>query len=149
MAFHFEFDSVNKILLLRVEGRVTDELFRELYWEVRKYSTATDASAGIWDLSPVTDFAVSPEFIRDLANQGPAMPDATRRPRFFVAPPMVGLGISRLFEIAAGPTNPLFSVVLAVDEALAVLGVESPHFEPLSFTDPPSLLSLPKGRRSH
>ena len=87
MGFRFEFDSVNKILLLRFEGRLTDELLTELYWTVRRYSTATDASAGIWDLSPVTEFAVSPECIRDMANREPAMPDATRRPRFIVAPP--------------------------------------------------------------
>jgi len=131
MAYQFEFDPVNKILLLRVEGRVTDALFTELYWAVRKYSIATDASAGIWDLSPVTEFAVSPEFIRDMAAQGPAMPDATRRPRFFVAPAMLGLAVSRMFEIAVEHRNPLFKIVLSLHEALAALGVQSPHFEPL------------------
>jgi hypothetical protein len=131
MGFRFEFDSVNKILLLRFEGRLTDELLTELYWTVRRYSTATDASAGIWDLSPVTEFAVSPEFVRDMANREPAMPDATRRPRFIVAPPMFGLSISRMIEIAEGPRNPLFKIVLSVDEALAALGLQSPHFEPL------------------
>jgi hypothetical protein len=132
MEYRFEFDSVNKILLLRVEGRVTDESFKEGYWAVRKYSTGTDASAGIWDLSSVTDFAVSPEFIRRLVDWGPAMPDATKRPRFLVAPAMVGLGISRLFEIAGEHENPLFRIVLSLNEALAALGVQSPHFEPLA-----------------
>jgi len=131
MEYRFEFDAVNKILLFRVEGRVTDESFTEGYWAVRKYSTDTDARAGIWDLASVTEFAVSPEFIRDLAKREPAMPDAARRPRFFVAPAMVGLSISRLFEIAVEHENPLFRIVLSVDEALAALGIQSPHFEPL------------------
>jgi len=131
MEYRFEFDPVNKILLLRVEGQVTDESFTEGYWAVRKYSTETDASAGIWDLSSVTDFAVSPEFIRRLVDWGPAMPEATKRPRFLVAPAMVGLGISRLVEIAGEHQNPLFKIVLSVDEALAALGIQSPHFEPL------------------
>jgi hypothetical protein len=131
MEYRFEFDTVNKILLLRVEGRVTDESFTEGYWAVRKYSTETDASAGIWDLSSVTDFAVSPEFIRRLVDWGPAMPDATKRPRFLVAPAMVGLAISRLFEIAGEHENPLFRIVLSLNEALAALGVQSPHFEAL------------------
>ena len=131
MEYWFEFDPVNKILLLRVEGRVTDESFTEGYRAVRKYSTETNASAGIWDLSSVTDFAVSPEFIRRLVDWGPAMPDATRRPRFFVAPATVGHGISRLFEIAGEHENPLFRIVLSLNEALAALGVQSPHFEPL------------------
>lgn len=131
MEYRFEFDPVNKILLLRVEGRVTDESFTEGYWAVRKYSTESGAEAGIWDLSSVTDFAVSPESIRDMANREPAMPDATRRPRFFVAPATVGLALSRLFEIAVEYENPLFKIVLSIDEALAALGIQSPHFEPL------------------
>jgi hypothetical protein len=132
MVYRFEFDPVNKILLLRVEGRVTDESLKEGYWAVRKYTTSTNAKAGIWDLSSVTDFAVSPEFIRRVSDWGPAMPDATRRPRFIVAPPTFGQGISRMVEIAQEPGNPLFKIVLSVDEALAALGIQSPHFEPLA-----------------
>lgn len=74
--FRFELDPVNKILLLRVEGRLTNESLTECYWAVRKYSTETDASAGIWDFSSITEFAVSPELIYDLAYREPAMPDA-------------------------------------------------------------------------
>ena len=131
MEYRFEFDPVNKILLLRVEGRVTDESFTEGYWAVRKYATSTNANVGIWDFSSVTDFAVSPEFIRRLVDWGPAMPDATKRPRFLVAPAMVGLAISRLFEIAGEHENPLFRIVLSLNDAFAALGVQSPHFAPL------------------
>jgi len=59
MAFRFEFDAANRILLLRVEGRLTDELLAECYQAVRKYSTATDANMGIFDFSSVTQFAAS------------------------------------------------------------------------------------------
>lgn len=59
------------------------------------------------------------------------MPEATLRPRFLVAPATFGLGISRMIEIVQGPKNPLFKVVLTLDEALAALGVRSPHFEHL------------------
>ena len=131
MTHQFKFDHENKILLLRIEGLLTDKLARALYWEVRKYATATDARAGIYDLSAVSEFAVSPEMIRDLVNRDPAMPDATRRPRCLVAPTMVGLAMSRLCEIAVGPRNPLLKIVLSLDEALTALGVQSPQFEPL------------------
>jgi hypothetical protein len=104
----------------------------ELYWAARKYSAATDAHAGIWDISEVTEFAVSPEFIRELAGREPAMRDATRRPRFLVAPAMVGLAVSRLYEIAVNDRNPLLKIVLSVDEAFAALGVQSPRFEPMA-----------------
>ncbi len=129
--FRFEFDPVNKLLLFRYEGRLTDESLAESYRATRKYSTETDASAGIWDLSSVTEFAVSTEFIRQLANQEPAMSDATRRPRVIVAPDAVGFGLSRMFQLIGEPTRPLLNVVRTLDEALAALGVQSPHFEPL------------------
>jgi hypothetical protein len=61
MGFRFEFDAVNKILLLRLEGRLTDGLMKEGYWQIRKYSTATDASVGVWGLSTVTEFDVCPQ----------------------------------------------------------------------------------------
>jgi hypothetical protein len=131
MTYQFEFNPENKILLLRFEGQLTDKLTRHLYWEVRKYSTATDASAAIFDLSAVTQFDVSPELIRELVNRDPAMPDPTRRPRCLVAPPGIGLAISRLCEVAVEPRSPLFKIVLSLDEAFAALSVQSPRFEPL------------------
>ncbi len=131
MAFRFEFDPVNKLLLARVEGRLTDELLAESYRAIRKYSTLTDASVGIWDLSSVTELAVSSEFVRELASQEPAMADATKRPRFIVAPTAVGFGLARMFRIEGEHTRPLLEVVHTMDEALAALGIQSPHLEPL------------------
>jgi hypothetical protein len=131
MAYRFEFDPVNKVLLFRFEGRLTDESLAESYRAVRKYSTATDASAGIWDLSSVTEFAVSTEFIRQLANQEPAMADASRRPGVIVASGTVGFGLSRMFQLLGEPTRPLLNVVRTLDEALAALNIQSPHFQPL------------------
>ena len=131
MAFRFEFDAANKILLMRFEGRLTDESLAELYRAARKYSAATDASVGIFDSSPVTEFAVSNDAIRALARQEPAMPDAFRRPRFIVAPSKVGFGLARMFQMLGEPTRPLLSVVRTMDEVLAAIGIQSPHFEPL------------------
>jgi hypothetical protein len=128
--FRFEIDPVNKILLARLEGRLTDELLGELYGVVRKYSIATDARAGIWDLSSVNDLAVSSGFVRSLAELEPAMPDATK-PRIIVAPTATGFGLARMFQILGESTRPLLQVVRTMDEALAALGVQSPHFEPL------------------
>lgn len=122
---------MNKILVARSEGRLTNESLTELYRAIRKYSTATDARAGIWDLSSVTDFAATSDFLRELASQKPAMPDAENRPRFIVAPNELEFGLSRMFQIAGGTARPLLTVVRTLDEALAALGVQSPQFEPL------------------
>jgi len=132
MGYRFEFDPVNKILLLRLDGRQTEESLAACYRAIREYSTATDANAGIWDFSSITEFAVSGEFIRQLARQEPAMPDATRRPRILVIPRTAVFGLGRMFQIAGEHSRPLLQVVRTMDEAFAALGVQSPHFEPLA-----------------
>lgn len=131
MGYRFEFDPVNRILLLRIEGRLTDEVITEAYAAVRKHSIATDARAGIWDLSGVTEFPISSLRVRELANYEPAMPDASRRPRIIVAPSTVGYGLARMFELMGAKARPLLQVVRTLDEALAALGVEAPRFEAL------------------
>lgn len=132
MGCHFEFDSLNKILLMRFDGRLTEESVASFYVAIRKHSIATDARAGIWDLSASTDVTLTPEFLRRMASMDPAMPDATKRPRFIVVPSAVGLAIPRMFEIAGKEKNPLLRIVSTVDEALAALGIAVPHFEPLA-----------------
>jgi hypothetical protein len=128
----FEFDRVNKILLMRFDGQLTEESVASFYLEIRKHSIATDARAGIWDLSASTDVTLTPQFLRRLAGMDPAMPDPTERPRFIVVPAVAGLAIPRMFEMAGKEKNPLLRVVSTVDDALAALGVRSPHFEPLA-----------------
>jgi hypothetical protein len=132
MDLRFEFDAVNRILLARPEGRLTDESLGEAYAAIRKHATTTDARAGIWDLSSVTEFAISAEFVRHLARQEPAMPDATNRPRFIAVMSPSGFGLARMFQIAGAETRPLLEVVHTRDEALAALGIQSTHFESLA-----------------
>jgi hypothetical protein len=131
VAFKFEFDPANKILLGRFKGRLTNESLAEFSAAIRKYSIATDARAGIWDFSSVTEFTATSESIRELGRQEPAMPDAANRPRFIVAPAVFIYGLARMFQIVGSDTRPLLHVVRSMDEALADLGVPSPHFEPL------------------
>jgi len=126
---HCEFDAVNKILLMRVEGGITEKSAIEIYSAIRKRSSEVDASATITDLSSVTEFDVSNYLIRHLASRDPVGDPA--RPRFIIAPKTFVYGMSRMFQIIAEPKNPLRQVVHNLDEALAALGVQSPHFEPL------------------
>ena len=87
MGIRFEFDDVNQIVLARIDGQLTDESLRDAYRAIRRYSVVTDAKAGIFDLTGVTEFAVSSEFVRGLALSEPAMPKADERPRVVIAPP--------------------------------------------------------------
>jgi hypothetical protein len=131
MAFRFEFDPVHKILLARFEGQLTNEAAEEYHDALGENWRATDARAGIWDLSAATAFAVDSEFLRSLAKRKPVTPGLTNYPRFIVVPVTAGYGLMRMFQIAGESARPLLHVVRSVDEALRELGAQSPHFEPL------------------
>lgn len=131
MAFWFEFDPVNKILLARFQGQLTNEAAAEYHDALGKNWRATNARAGIWDLSAVSDFAVGSDFLRTLAERKPVTPGLTDHPRFIVVPATAGYGLMRMFQIAGESVRPLLHVVRGVDEALSALGVPTAHFEPL------------------
>ena len=131
MAFRFEFDPVHKILLARFEGQLTNESAEEYHDALGKNWRATEARAGIWDLSGVTDFAVTAEFLRNLAVRKPISPGLTNHPRFIVVPVTAGYGLMRMFQISGESARPLLHVVRTLDEAIAALGIQSPHFEPI------------------
>jgi len=78
---------------------------------------------------------VSGEFVRQLAGGEPAMPEATRRLRIIAVESRLGFGLARMFQLAGQSARPMLQVVHSMDEALAALaelGVQSPHFEPLA-----------------
>ncbi len=131
MAFRFEFDPNNRILLARFEGQLTNESAEQYHDALGKNWRATNARAGIWDLSGVTDFAVESDFLRSLAARKPITPGLTDHPRFIVVSVLAGFGLMRMFQIAGESARPLLHVVHTVDEALTTLGAQSSHFEPL------------------
>ena len=128
MAFRFEFDPANKILLLRAEGRMTDELLGKLYPEVERHWAATDARALIVDFSSATEPAASSGFIHREAKRRPPMPE---RPVFIVVDSPVGYGLGRMFQIVREDKRAQFHIERTLGAALAALGVRSPQFEPL------------------
>jgi len=70
---------------------------------------------GIVDFSFVTEFALSSNLIRQLAEQEPGMPDATSRPCLIVAPKAQVFGLARMFQILGEPARPRLSVVHSLD----------------------------------
>jgi hypothetical protein len=130
MAIRFEFDAASKVLLGRLDSILTDDSLREAYETATKYAVATDAQAGIWDTTSVTEFALSSEFMRSLASQAPIIADP-KRARIIVASKPVAFGLFRMFQITGERSRPKLTIVHTLDEAFAVLGIQSPHFEPL------------------
>jgi len=132
--FRFEFDPVNKILLIRLEGRLTDELYAEPQRAFWKHWAATDASAAIVDFSSVTEFALSTGFVRRLVNKEvdqELVQDLYVRPRVVVATTDVEFGLARMYQILGEGKHQNFKVVHTMDEAFIALDIQSPLFEPL------------------
>lgn len=136
-SFRVEFDAVNKISLMQVGGRLTDESLPYLYEESRKYSNATAARASIVDLSSVSEFAVSSQSIQNLAHQKPTSTHNTGRRCFIVAPKACGYGLCRMFQSLGEATRPLLQIVHTVGEAFASMGIMHPYFVQ------PSVVSAP------
>jgi len=130
MPYQFDFDSTNRILRCRLDGRVTDELLKEYYRVAAEYVAQIDPLSGITDFSAVTTFEASSETARELARSTPAMPDPTRV-RVIVAPADHVFGLARVFQLVGEHTRPNLHVVRTLREAWAVLGVQAPQFERL------------------
>lgn len=130
MPYHFEFDSTNRILRCRCEGQITDEDLKNYYRLLQRYDAQVAPLAGILDMSGVTTFGVSPQTIRELADLPPAMAEASR-PRCIVATSPEIFGMARMFELHGESTRPNLHVVRTQNEALAILAVREPKFEPI------------------
>ena len=130
MPCHFEFDPKNKLLRVRLEGRITTEAAREHYRAAGHYVVLTRPRASIWDLSGVTSLEVSTDAVASLARSVPALPEP-ERPRIIVAPSAHVFGLARMFQALGEGARPRLKVVRTLEEASALLGVQTARFEPL------------------
>jgi hypothetical protein len=106
-AFQAPSNQKPKTMLIRVEGKLTDESLVALYQTSLGYPAATFS---IVDFSAVTDFAVSRGFIRKLAHQKAAMAD-TNNFLFIVAPQPYVYGLCRMFQSLGEDKSPLLLIV--------------------------------------
>jgi hypothetical protein len=130
MPYHFDFDSANRILRCRFEGKITDGTLKEFYRDAGEYSALTDSGATVLDMSLVSTLEVSPQTIRELASLPPAVADPSR-PRCIIAASPQVFGMARMFELQGQETRPNLHVVRTQKEAWAILGVSKPKFEPI------------------
>jgi hypothetical protein len=124
MEYFFEFDPVNKILRCCRRGRVTDALIFEVYSEAQRLLESRAPCRGIDDLSGVTEFAVSTETIKKLADKSAF---SVLEVLVVVAPQAHLYGLSRMYSILTEATRRV-QVVRTMEEAYSLLGVSSPQF---------------------
>jgi hypothetical protein len=131
MSFRFEFDSKQKILLIRFEGRATDEMIENYYRVVGPKVVATlEFRGSIVDFTDVTSMELTPKLVRVLAWSSP-LDTQVERPRVIVAPTANAFGLARMFALHGEETRPSLHVVRTMQEAYALLGVVNCEFKPL------------------
>ena len=131
MPYQIDFDSTNRILRARFEGRVTDEDLKSGYRFGQENVKRFDPLSGITDFSGLTTVAFSAQTMRDLARTKPIMPNPSR-PVVFVAPSPDLFGMARLFELEGAEARPNLHVVRTMAEAYRVLNIRNPQFEPVT-----------------
>jgi len=130
MPSSYHFDWKNRILRVRFEGRVTDEALKQAYATAYQLAFRTQPKAGIFDLSKATSLEVSAQTIRELAKSAPIIMNPNLV-RVIVAPSPDIYGVARSFELQSEDNRPNLHVVRTGREALAILNVQHPRFEPL------------------
>jgi len=132
MPFSFDFDWKNRILRGRLFGQIGDDHLKDYYRTAFQIVSRTQPLAAIIDGSAITEFSVAANTILELAKSPPALPNPNL-PRVIIAPSPVFYGMARMFEAQGEPTRPNLHVVRTENEAWAILAVQDPQFEPLSF----------------
>ena len=130
MGARYEFDNDHQVLLVHLDGRLSEESLGALTHAAEKYWAATKPRAEIVDCSGVTEFAIASDRIRQLAKRQ-LNPDAANRHRVIIVPETHAYGLARMYQIVAEQKRPLVTVVRTMDAALAALNITSPHFEPV------------------
>ncbi len=132
MAYRFEVDPINNILMVRFEGEVTFVSLKNFYLDdARRMLEVTRVRGTIVDFSAATALEVTPEQIRELASYPPVDPDPSRM-RVIVATSAHIFGLSRMFELHGEETRPNLHVVASLNQAYALLRMKEPKFQPVS-----------------
>jgi hypothetical protein len=126
----FEFDPENKLFRARLQGQITGAEAMEVYRTATALVPRVQPIASIWDMSEVTSLEVSADEVAALARTTPADPEPDRF-RIIVAPSPLAFGVARMFQAKGEGTRPRVRVVHTLAEACAVVGVSTPHFQPL------------------
>lgn len=129
MGVFLSVDEAHRVLYIRFEGIVTDEVLLCRYEQVREWVAVHGHCSSISDFSDVTSFDVTSVGVRQLAACAPLVPDEFLR--VVVAPQDEAFGMTRMFGIVGSETRNRVDVVRTVADANQVIGVESLDFHPI------------------
>jgi len=122
-------DELRRILYLRFEGIVTDEVLLSSFDRVRAWMHSNGPCSSITDFSGVESFQVTASAVNQLAAKRPLVPDGFLR--IVVAPQDEIFGMTRMFEMLGSKTRDSVDVVRTVAEAYSLAGVQSLDLRPV------------------
>ncbi len=128
MKSRFGFDPRRAILLAILEGDFGDEDLRQFFECMEVHARALHPSAAIIDFSTAR-VQLSSEGIWSAARM--PSPYSKPIPRFLIAPDLYVFGLARMYQLMRGDPPDSLHVVRSADEALGMLGVPHPLFEPV------------------
>ena len=127
--FHFEYDAAHEVFVVRMYGRISDDIFKASYAATPSYVEGRRIRAALMDLSGVDAYNVSSAAMREVSRLPPLFPDPT--PRWVVAPQDHIFGMARMFQMLSPSGRDMLHVVRSMHEALQAIGVGTAHFERL------------------
>jgi hypothetical protein len=129
MGFALSFDTKHAVLRIAFEGRLTDADLLAGYTAARSYVASHPPCASLVDYSDITSNELTMKGVANLARSPRAMPPGFLR--INVAPKDGIYGMARMFQILSEEGRPELRVVRTMEEARALLGVESLEFSPI------------------
>lgn len=122
-------DSLDRFVVVRYEGVVTDQLLVDTLQRGGKWLARHAPLSGVIDFTAVVRFEVTANTIRRLALSPAYIPDGYLR--IAVAPQDEIYGMSRMFELWGGHIPERLHVVRTIGEAYKLMGVENPELVPV------------------
>jgi hypothetical protein len=123
MGAFLSFDELHRVLYIRFEGIVTDDVLLSRFDRVRAWMAGNGLCSSITDFTGVDSFRVTASGVSQLAANPPLVPDSFLR--IVVAPQDEIFGMTRMFEILGSATRNRVDVVRTMAEAFQVAGVQS------------------------
>jgi hypothetical protein len=130
--FYFEYDAGHELFVVRMYGRITDDVFKASYAATPQYLEGRHIRAALMDLSGVESYDVSSAAMRDVSRLPPLFPDPT--PRWVVAPQDHIFGMARMFQMLSPSGRDMLHVVRSMRDALQAIGIHTAHFERIADT---------------
>lgn len=121
MPVKVEVDRNRKLVVTSYSGEVTDADVRQQVSEIQRQAPYDTDYRAITDFTNVTQFNISTEEIRDVAERNSPLSKARR---VIVAPSDIAYGTSRMFQSLSSNTRPNITVVRSLAEAYATLDIE-------------------------